>query len=97
MLGLDKGPYGLPGCATTIRQGNPMPVDDGVNVVAPAYRMITDLKDDVVWTSLPGGIDGSRFSRTYTRWLNEWLCGSYHRLSVPGDEELSSAKVETEK
>ena len=62
-------------------------MDGAETAVGPAYRMICDLSEDVIWTSLPGGIDGSRFSSTYTRWLQEWLVGSYHKLMPPEEGE----------
>ncbi|MEO1171171.1 MAG: penicillin acylase family protein, partial [Myxococcota bacterium] len=87
-LGFDRGPFELPGSAATPCQGNVATVDGETAVVAPAYRFITDLADDHAYSALPGGIDGSRFSDTYTSWLDEYWSGDYHRLAPPGDDEL---------
>ncbi|MEM6733976.1 MAG: penicillin acylase family protein, partial [Myxococcota bacterium] len=87
-LGFDRGPFQLPGSVATPCQGNMARVDGQESVVAPAYRFITDLQDDHAYCALPGGIDGSRFSDTYTRWLDEYWEGGYHRLEPPRDDEL---------
>ena len=88
ILGFDKGPFPLPGSRATPRQGVHVPIGEGlVSTVAPAFRMICDLGEDAIWTTLPGGIDGSRLSRSYTYWLHEYLAGSYHRLAPPTHEE----------
>ncbi len=83
LLGLDRGPFALPGSRATVRQGV---VSRGV-VTAPAYRFACDLGEDFALASLPGGIDGSRFSSTYDRWLSDYLAGAYHRLEPPSASE----------
>ena len=87
VFGFNRGPYGLPGGRATPRQGQLITMDGAQTAVGPAYRMICDLSEDVIWTALPGGIDGSRFSSTYTRWLQEWVVGSYHKLMPPEEGE----------
>ncbi|MEL6548214.1 MAG: penicillin acylase family protein, partial [Myxococcota bacterium] len=87
-FGFDRGPFELPGCAATPCQGNFAKVEGQESVVAPAYRFVTDLEDDHAYSALPGGIDGSRFSDTYTYWLDEYWSGDYHRLEPPRDDEL---------
>ena len=87
-LGLDRGPYPLPGCRATVRQGNVLSLDGQTLVVAPAFRMIADLATCEIWTALPGGIDGAPGSHTYDCWLEEWREGRYHRLAPPADDEL---------
>ena len=89
VLGFDRGPYPLPGGRSTPRQGQLITMDGIETAVAPAYRMICDLSEDGIWTSVPGGIDGSRFASTYTCWLQEWLAGSYHKLTPPEENERS--------
>lgn len=82
-LQFDKGPYPLPGSIATVSQGNVVRAE-GVSVcVAPVYRFTTDLGEEAAWTSMPGGIDGSRFDPTYVSWLDEHRAGVYHRIAPP--------------
>lgn len=90
-VGFDRGPFELPGSAATPCQGNIAHIDGDENVIAPAYRFVTDLADDGAYTALPGGIDGSRFSKTYTCWLDAYWRGDYHRLEPPSDDEPREA------
>lgn len=83
IFGYDRGPYPLPGSIATVCQGNLVPTDGQRIAVGPAYRMIADLADDALWTSMPGGVDDSRFSGSYSQWLNPWRAGVYHRLLAP--------------
>lgn len=82
-LRFDAGPYPLPGSIATVSQGNVVRAE-GVSVcVAPVYRFTTDLGEEAAWTSIPGGIDGSRFDPTYVSWLDEHRAGVYHRIAPP--------------
>ncbi len=87
-LGWNRGPFALPGSRATVCQGNLVRIDGATLAVGPAYRFVTDLGDDGAWTSLPGGIDGSRFTATYTCWLDDWRQGIYHRIAPPQAAEL---------
>ena len=89
VLGFSQGPYPLPGSIATVQQGNNVPGALGPVTVAPAYRMVCDLGDDAIYTTVPGGIDGSRFTKTYSCWLNDWRAGIYHRLAPPERHELA--------
>lgn len=82
-LGFNRGTMELPGSIATVRQGNLVPAGSGSVAVGPAYRMICDLADDGLWTSIPGGISGSRFTDSYDKWVQEWSAGEYHRLEPP--------------
>ena len=82
-LGFDRGPYPMPGSIGTVCQGSVFRTSGAEVVVAPAYRFITDMSEDAAYTSLPGGIDGSRFSSSYDRWLDDHHAGRYHRLEPP--------------
>lgn len=86
-LGYDRGPFEVPGSVATVNQGNFTVVDGVQSVVAPAYRFITDLDDDFALSALPGGVDGSRFSASYTQWLSEYWDSKYHRIAPPSDGE----------
>lgn len=82
-LGFDHGPFALTGSRATICQGQVFRLGKQNMAVGPAYRMIADLNTDTLETTLPGGIDGSRFSKTYTAHVQEWLDKGYHRLTPP--------------
>ncbi len=88
-LGFDRGPYALPGQIGTVRQGNVLRQQGRELAIGPAYRFVCDLAADDAFSSLPGGIDGSRLARSYDRWLAPWLQGQYHRLRPPADSERS--------
>jgi len=81
--GCDRGPFTLPGSVATVRQGNILHIGKAVQAIGPAYRFIADLGEDCAYTALPGGIDGSVFSRSYDRWLDDYWAGRYHRLVPP--------------
>lgn len=87
VLGFDRGPYSLPGAISTICQGNVFRVNGDEIAIGPAYRFISSMDEDCLHTSLPGGIHGSRFSKTYTLWLSDYLAGRYHKISPPQDGE----------
>ncbi len=87
-LRFDAGPYPLPGSIATVSQGNVVRSQGTSICVAPVYRFVTDLAEDAAWTSLPGGIDGSRFDRTYLSWLDEHRSGVYHRIAPPELSEI---------
>jgi penicillin amidase len=92
LLGSLVGPRGalpLPGSIATVSQGNLVPAGEAVVAVAPAYRMVCDLGDDSIETSMPGGIDDHPAHPTYTQWLPDWRAGQYHRLVPPTAEERS--------
>ena len=86
--GFDAGPYPLPGSIATVSQGNVVRSQGASVAVAPVYRFVTDLAEEAAWTSVPGGIDGSRFHDTYLSWLDEHRAGVYHRIAPP---DLSEA------
>ncbi|MEE8410002.1 MAG: penicillin acylase family protein, partial [Myxococcota bacterium] len=87
LFGFDRGPYPLPGCPATIRQGYVVQIDGAPLAIAPAFRMVCDLADDAAWTCVAGGIDGSRYSDSYDRWVDDWRAGTYHRLAPPDASE----------
>jgi penicillin amidase len=87
VLGFDRGPFPLVGSIGTVRQGYAVQIDGAPLVNGPAYRFVADLSEEGMWSTLPGGIDGSRWSETYVCWLEEWREGRYHRLEPPADVE----------
>ena len=87
--GFKKGPFPLEGGRATPRQGQLIPTRHGESALGPAYRMISDLAEDCIWTSLPGGISGNPLNDSSSKWLQEWLDGSYHRLAPPTLDEAT--------
>ena len=86
-FGFDAGPFALGGSISTVCQGNVITLDGGEVAIGPAYRFVTDMHDNEAYTCLPGGIDGSRFSRTYKCWLDDWRSGRYHPIRPPRYDE----------
>lgn len=87
---LGRAPFakqGLPGSLATICQGNLSHGALGPQVTAPAYRMICDLAQPGMYTSLPGGIDERPWARSYAQWFGDWQAGRYHVLMPPTDDE----------
>ncbi|MEE2904267.1 MAG: penicillin acylase family protein [Myxococcota bacterium] len=86
-LGFNRGPFPLPGAVSTVSQGNVFEVNGGQIAIGPAYRFISPMDEDCIYSSLPGGISGSRFSSHYTKWLPDYLSGQYHILRPPTRNE----------
>jgi acyl-homoserine lactone acylase PvdQ len=82
-FGFDEKPRPLPGSIGTICQGASIPAAGGEVSLGPAYRMICDFGEDGILSSMPGGIEGSRFSPTYKKWIEQWRGGEFHRLEPP--------------
>ena len=75
-LGLRGPRRPLTGTIGTICQGNLVPGAHGQVPVGPAYRLICDLGEDSLRTSLASG-----------RWWPDWQAGIYHYLRPPEPEE----------
>lgn len=90
-LGLDRGPFPLPGSIGTVCQGNVYRVAGGPPMAAgPAYRMVAALDEDALWTTLPGGVSGHPRDADYARWLDEYREGRLHRLAPPSADEATA-------
>jgi len=70
------------GCRATISQGQIWTNAGRINTFAPSYRMIVDFADEGIWSNLPGGPSGSRFSRWYTSDLDNWEKGNYKHVTA---------------
>ena len=81
--GVGRGPFQLRGCRATVWQGYRVEVDGNAAVIAPAYRFVTDMGDDAAYTALPGGREGSVFSRDYASGIGDYLAGRYKRITPP--------------
>jgi len=87
--GFARGPFPFEGGRATPRQAQLIPTSGASSALGPAYRMVADLAEDSIWTSLPGGIGGDPLKSDSSKWLQEWLDGSYHRLAPPAIDEVA--------
>ncbi|MBC7793038.1 MAG: penicillin acylase family protein [Clostridia bacterium] len=85
--GFNIGPLPLVGSIATVSQGSIVRSSGTSVCIAPVYRFTTDLSDLSAFTSIPGGIDGSRFGTSYTSWLDDHRAGRYHRIVPPEIDE----------
>jgi penicillin G amidase len=76
-LGFDYGPHELIGSRATIPQTQIFKAMGQPATFAPSYRMITDLCENILHTNLAGGPSERRFSKYYTKGLEEWTTGRY--------------------
>lgn len=77
----------LYGSRATVCQGHRTQGAQGQAVIAPAYRMICDLGEDALQSTLCGGIDGNPASDGYGIWIDEWSEGRLHTLKPPTVDE----------
>jgi penicillin amidase len=82
LLGFDRGPVTAIGGRATIHQGQIYQSAKRTSTYVPAFRMITDLGDDAVYSNLAGGPSDRRFSRWYCSDLKNWLSGKYKSISA---------------
>ena len=82
-FGFDESLGPLAGSIGTVCQGASIPAGGGDVILGPAYRMICDFGGDGILSAMPGGIEGSRFSPTYKKWIEQWRSGEFHRLEPP--------------
>ena len=79
-LGFDRGPIPLRGGRATVHQGQLLRGRGRLIACGPSYRFITDLAQDVMHTTLPGGASDRRFSPWYANRLADWLSGTFALL-----------------
>ena len=81
------GTVPLVGSLATVCQGNILGGPDGVQAIAPAYRMVCDLGEDALHTcGFGGGDEKVHFSRQRTA-LRAWQEVAHHVLRPPTGEE----------
>lgn len=88
-LGFDVKSLVLRGGRSTPNQGQIYRSGGRVTCFAPSIRMVADLGQAHVHTSLAGGPSDRRFSRWYTRDLARWQAGTYKKVGAvpPGKKE----------
>jgi len=77
----------MSGSRGTIQQANSFMVNDQKVFVGPAYRMICDMSEDCIWTTIPGGVHEDENQSAYWPAIQQWQDGIYHRLVPPQDDE----------
>ncbi len=80
ILGFDFGPIELPGNRATIIQGQIFKMGGRLTSFAPSYRIITDLAETAIHTSIAGGPSDRRYSPHYTSDIRLWESGGYKTL-----------------
>ncbi len=79
-LGFDYGPLPLRGGRATPHQGQVYKSAGRDTSFAPSVRIVADMSDDVLMTSMAGGPSDRRFSKWYTSGVEGWLRGDFKTL-----------------
>jgi penicillin amidase len=72
ILGFDRGPYALPGGRATVHQGQVYRAAGRQTSFAPSVRVVVDMADDKLHSSLVGGPSDRRFSKWYCSDFEGW-------------------------
>ena len=86
-MGFGYGPVFLPGGRATPQQGQVQQGRYRKTGCMPAYRMLIDLAEPGLKTSIAGGPSDRRFSRWYLTDLENWTQGIYKEVSPTEREE----------
>lgn len=79
--GYDQRPGPLRGGRATIHQGQRLRAGGRAVCMGPSYRMVTELAEPALRTTLPGGPSDRRFSRWYASGLADWWNGRFKTLA----------------
>ncbi len=77
---IDRGPIRLPGNRATVHQGQIYRSAGRQTSFAPSYRMIADMSEQGLHTSIIGGPSDSPFSRLYASDVERWVKGELKRV-----------------
>ena len=77
----------LPGSRATIQQANTFNIDGQPISVGPAYRMICDLSEECIWSTLPGSAHEDDKENIYSQPIKDWQIGKYRQIFPPHDKE----------
>ena len=83
-LGFDRGPITIIGNRATIHQGQIYRAGNRTTTFCPSFRIVTDLSEEEVHSSLAGGPRDRRFSRWYCSDLKNWIRGKYKTVRSDG-------------
>lgn len=78
--GFDRGPIPIPGGRASPHQGQVYRSGGRQTSFVPVLRLLADLGEDGLRTSLAGGPSDNRFSRWYVTDLERWRHGEYKHL-----------------
>ena len=84
-LGFDRGPIRLCGGRSTPHQGQVYTSAGRATSFAPSIRLLADMGDHVLHTSLLGGPPDRRWSKWYASEVQAWLDGTYKVLKRSSD------------
>ncbi|GEM_PF-249549 len=76
----NEGPHFLKGCRATVHQGNIYRDRGTLSSFGPSYRMVTDMGNNCVFSSIPGGPSDRMFKKSYKSEIPNWLGGHYKTL-----------------
>ena len=79
--GYDQRPGPLRGGRATIHQGQRLRAGGRAVCMGPSYRMVTELAEPALRTTLPGGPSDRRFSRWYRSGVADWWSGRFKTLA----------------
>lgn len=83
--GFDVGPIPIRGGRATPHQGQVYESAGRRTSFVPSLRLMADMGEDVLHTSLAGGPSDRRFSKLYTSDLERWQQGKYKQLRRLGN------------
>ena len=82
LLGINKGPYPLPGHWSTVVQASIFNSETRPETIGPSWRFVCDMGEKFSFTSLPGGSSDRPFSSRYSDELNKW-CNFQYKVVFP--------------
>ena len=85
--GFDRGPVTAVGNRATIHQGQLYRSAGRLTSFLPSFRIVSDMGQEEVFTNLAGGPSDRRFSKWYCSDLENWIKGSYKRISADSGQE----------
>jgi penicillin G amidase len=86
---MDQGPFDMPGSGTTLNNGEWAVHHPYAARVAAAMRVISDLRDSIQYSVVPGGVSGQPLDPHYADQVQLWLKGGYVRLPVAPEPDVT--------
>ncbi|MFO7903054.1 MAG: penicillin acylase family protein [Planctomycetota bacterium] len=87
LFGFDRGPITATGNRATVHQGQICRRSGRLTTFVPSFRLVTDMGENCLWTTLLGGPSDRRFSRWYCSDLSDWLQGRYKPIGPQSKPE----------
>jgi len=81
-FGYDRGPFPLKGGRATPHQAQIFSVGGRNSSFVATLRLVADLSESILRTSLAGGPSDRRLSRLYANEIQDWLEGNYKALRL---------------